>query len=59
MIHVILGSDTSSPHVQRMQGLLKFQSGSRVVVHPLWAQDFLSVLGDRSLNDPNEWHGLF
>lgn len=43
-VHVVLGPDTHHDDVVRLKGLLSSRiAEQRVRIHPMWAQDFLSV----------------
>jgi hypothetical protein len=57
-MHVVLGSDLHSVDAQRLRGLLVSNTPrTPVVMHPLFAQDFMPLWRGRSLSDPNQWHG--
>jgi hypothetical protein len=56
LTHIVLGADTRHPHALRMHGLLRAnRPHSRVVLHPLFSQDFMTVWNGQSLSDDELW----
>jgi hypothetical protein len=48
--HVVLGPNVHHPDVERLQGLLRYRLNEyRITVHPMFAQDFLSVFDPEML----------
>jgi hypothetical protein len=52
-LHIVLGPDRNHLHVARLRALLRWRCPSaRIYVHPLYAQDFMSMWRDRDLTAP-------